>query len=87
MFSCSLRKENTTETSGAAERFVNPPLVCPIPVTTLYPVARRRRVVPQTFAYRVFRIIAKPLISSTMPSSSENAVAYPVRSIFSLEMT
>lgn len=39
----------------------------------------------QMFEYWVLRIIAKPLMSSRMPASSENAGLKPVRSIFSFD--
>ena len=39
----------------------------------------------QMFEYLVFRIMANPFRSSRMPSSSEKAGLYPVRSIFSFD--
>ena len=39
----------------------------------------------QMFEYFVFRIMANPFRSSRMPSSSEKAGLYPVRSTFSFD--
>jgi len=76
MFWRSLRNEKTTETRGWA--VIVQLNVCSNP-------ERTRTFWPYTLEYFMFRIIANPLISSRMPSSSEWAGRKPVRSIFSFD--